>query len=121
MRSRIKEIRIESGLTQKVFAEKLKLSRNFISLIENGDRIPSDRTIRDICNLFHVEDNWLRYGKGPMKKPIDNELSAYASEIINGNDEFIKNFIKVYMELDSDGKATIQSFFNKMTEKTSNT
>lgn len=117
MKNRIRKIRNKSGLTQEMLAEKLKLSRNFISLIENGDRISSDRTVRDICNLFRIEEEWLRYGKDPMKKPIENELSAYVAEIIDGEDQFIKRFIKVYMELDSDSKTIIESFINKMAEK----
>lgn len=50
MRDRIIGIRKEHHLSQEAFAERLKLSRNFINQFENGNKNMSDRTIRDICN-----------------------------------------------------------------------
>ena len=49
MNDRIKQVRQSVGLTQMQFAERLGLSRNFIAMVETGGRVPSDRTISDIC------------------------------------------------------------------------
>lgn len=66
MNNRIKEIRKYMGETQEEFARKLGLSRNYIGLIEIGKRVPSDRTISDICRVYDVNENWLRTGEGEM-------------------------------------------------------
>ena len=67
--NRIKEIRQSKGLTQSQFSEIIGLSRNYIALIEIGERVPSDRTISDICREFNVSEEWLRTGEGEMFKP----------------------------------------------------
>ena len=54
MIKRIIEIRKENGLSQEKFAEKLNLSRNFITQVETGKKNFSDRTIIDICESFFV-------------------------------------------------------------------
>ena len=58
-------------MTQAEFASKLNLSRNFICLVESGDREPSDRTISDICRVFKISEHWLRTGEGEMFRHRD--------------------------------------------------
>lgn len=61
---RIKEVRTSKGLTQEQFSGKIGLSRNYVARIEIGERLPSDRTIKDICREFGVDELWLRTGIG---------------------------------------------------------
>ena len=61
---RIKEVRKSKGLTQMQFSGKIGLSRNYVARIEIGERLPSDRTIKDICREFGVDELWLRTGIG---------------------------------------------------------
>lgn len=63
---RIRELRIELQLSQEDFAERLKLKRNTISLIENGKRNASNRTLKDICDAWSVSYDWLANGIGNM-------------------------------------------------------
>ncbi len=67
LNTRIKAVRKDSKLTQDAFAERLSLTRNYISLIEKGDRIPSNRTISNICREFGIREKRLRYNEGDMK------------------------------------------------------
>ena len=67
MQTRISEIRKKAKLSQSVFAERLNLTKNYISLVETGNRVPSDRTISDICREFRVNEKWLRTGEGAME------------------------------------------------------
>ena len=55
----------ESGLTKTAFAEKIKVTQQYVSNLCLGKKIPSDRTIADICREFDVNENWLRTGEGP--------------------------------------------------------
>jgi transcriptional regulator with XRE-family HTH domain len=70
---RIMQVRKQIPLNQDDFADALGLTKNFISLIETGKREPSDRTIRDICREFNVNEVWLRTGVGEMFIPKTRE------------------------------------------------
>ena len=64
LKDRIRQARTGAGLTQPELAEKIGLTKNFVSLIENGQRSPSDRTISDISRVCLVSEEWLRTGEG---------------------------------------------------------
>ena len=63
---RLKKVRIDQDLSQQKFADKIKLSANFINLIERGARNASDRTLNDVAAEFHVNLEWLKTGEGDM-------------------------------------------------------
>lgn len=69
MNERIKYVRQNAKLTQTEFADKIGLTKNFISLVENGNRDVSDRTIKDICRVFGCNEVWLRTGVGEPFAP----------------------------------------------------
>lgn len=89
MNNRIYEVRRKLGLTQDDFAKKLGLSRNFIYLIEKGEREPSTRTISDICREFRINEHWLRTGEGKMIVEVseDEELSDLFSRLLRDDDD----------------------------------
>ena len=100
---RIKQIRNSKKLTQDDFAEVIGLTKNFISLIETGNRTPSDRTISDICRVFHVNEAWLRTGDGEMFKPVnrDAELAAFLGDIMKDeDDDYRRRLLSVLQRLD---------------------
>ena len=53
--------------TKTDFAKAINISQPFLSQICSGARIPSDRTISDICREFRVNETWLRTGEGKMR------------------------------------------------------
>ena len=117
MNERIRILRKSLDMTQEEFSSKIGLSRNFIAQIETGAKIPSDRTIKDICREFNINEDWLRYGTEPMKVPQTDKLSTYLAQISMGNDDFIKDLIEVYMELDQTSKEALKEIANRMVEK----
>lgn len=103
----------ESGKTKTAFAESLKVSQQYISkLTKTGN--PSDILIENICQKYGYSEDWLRNGT-PPKRPLD-KLSTYLGQIDKGNDEFIKDLIVAYMELDPDSKKALQILTEKMYE-----
>ena len=96
MKNRVKIIRQENGLTQSQFAEKIGLSRNYVAMIEIGQRDPSDRTISDICRVFGISEDWLRYGLEPMKpqRTRSEEIASLVENALNGSSEFKKAVIQ---------------------------
>lgn len=104
MNSRIFQIRKFSGLNQSAFAEKLSLTKNYISLIENGNRIPSERTIVDICNKFGINRDWLESGKGEMHTPIsrDAAITDFMGDVMRGEDaDFRRRLVAVLSKLET--------------------
>ena len=84
MNTRIKEVRLAANLSQSAFGEALGLSQNYIWMIETGKREPSDRTIRDICREYDVNEDWLRTGEGEMKRQLDRneQISKFVGDVL---------------------------------------
>lgn len=87
MNSRVKQLRKkELKMTQKEFSSKIGLSENFIWQIEKGERLPSDRTISDICREFNVNESWLRNGEGEpfIQLTRDAQITKFVGEAMRG-------------------------------------
>lgn len=69
MNKRIYQVRKNAGINQQEFADRLGITKNYVSLIETGGRTPSDRTLMDICREFSVNESWIRTGAGEMYQP----------------------------------------------------
>ena len=93
MHNRISNVRKAKGLNQVKFAEELNLTRNFISLLETGAREPSERTIKDICSKFDVNEVWLRTGNGKMFMPKDREaeIAKLTVKLLTEESDSFKN------------------------------
>ena len=48
----LKELREKNNLTQKEVAEKLGINKNYISMIENGTRNPSDKMKNELAKIY---------------------------------------------------------------------
>ena len=104
MKERIAEVRKNAGLSQSEMADRLGLSRNFISLMENGNRVPSDRTVSDICREFSVNRVWLETGVGDPFQPKDKreELKAVFADVLSGRQSDKNAFIEAVAQLPDD-------------------
>ena len=97
MKERIAELRKSLNLTQDEFAKKLGLSRNYIWMIEKGERIPPDRTISDICRIFSINEDWLRYGLEPMRleRSKEEEIGEMVASALGGDANFTQAVVKM--------------------------
>lgn len=104
MKNRISEIRKQTGLTQEEFAKRINMSRNYIWMIEKGERIPADRTIGDICREFGVNRVWLETGVGDPFQPKDKreELKAVFADVLSGRTSEKNAFIEAMAQLPED-------------------
>lgn len=106
MNTRIKEVRKAAKLTQTAFGEKIGLTQNYIALIEGGQRDPGDRTIRDICREFGVNEMWLRTGNGEMYLPQDREaeMTGLVKSLMNDSPESFRSaLVTTLLRFDPDG------------------
>lgn len=64
--SRIKYLIKINNLTQKQFADSLKVTPAFISEIIKNKSKPNDSTLNLISILYNINFEWLKYGKGEI-------------------------------------------------------
>lgn len=63
IKSTIKKLRIEKGLTQDELAEKLNVTRQAVSNWENGKTQPDIETLTKLAEIFDVSAEKIIYGK----------------------------------------------------------
>lgn len=116
---RIKCVRTEKGYTQQKFADALGLKRNTVGGYEIGTVVPSERTILDICDKFHVNEDWLRYGEGEMflKRTREEEIAAFMGSVLDGPNNFRKRLISVLANLDEDDWELLEEMALKLAEE----
>lgn len=118
MNIRIAEVRKAVNLTQEKFAAQLGLSRNFLWMIEKGDRVPSDRTIADICREFNVNENWLRTGEGEMFNPQDEKLAAFVGSLVADDSEpFKRRMVELLADLTPEEWKLLEKMAERLTKK----
>lgn len=116
MKDRILKIRKKAKLNQEDFAKRLNLTKNYISLIETGNRIPSDRTVSDICREFDINEQWLRTGDGEMSAPLnqDDRYSHNIGKLAMSDDETIIRWVNMIAETNPKVLKDIESFMKKL-------
>ena len=117
MKDNFKTLRKSMNLTQREFAEKLGLSQNFIAQIESGSKVPSDRTISDICRIFHVNEEWLRTGAGEMYDLPEDRTAAIVSDLLEEDspmNRLILNVLERYQMLDPVSQEVIDNFIDDL-------
>ena len=109
----------DSKLTKTAFSEKLNVSQAFISQLCSGAKMPSDRTIADICREFNISELWLRIGEGEphIQRDEDEEFLEVMEQIHMSDDELIKRIIKAYWFMEDEEKAAIRKLIDGFTKK----
>jgi transcriptional regulator with XRE-family HTH domain len=74
---RIRLLRTALGLTQREFADRLRLDKGTISNLETDKQRPSDQLLRLISLEFATSEEWLRTGEGDMFVSPDVILKKY--------------------------------------------
>lgn len=98
IRSLIKALKIK----QAEFAQRIGVSRPFVSELCSGAKNPSDRTIVDICREFGVNERWLRTGEGEMLMHLsrEEEIMRFAATVVRDpSSEFQRRFVSVLARL----------------------
>ena len=119
LKTRISALRKHIGLTQEEFATRLGLSRNYIWMVEKGDRIPSDRTIADICREFGVREEWLRTGEGEMLEEHSGQkkIAAFLGDLMReeADGDFRAQLIGVLADLTAEEWALLEQIARRIT------
>ena len=120
MKDRIKQIRKDKNLTQQEFADKLNIKRGTIANYELGRNEPIDAVITLICKEFGINEKWLRYGEGPMKRSVtrDEEIERFMNSVLSSEDDDIRRrFINVLRRLNENEWELLESMALKLADE----
>lgn len=117
MNERIKLLRKELNLSQELFAKQLGLSKNYISLLENGNRNLSEQSRKILCSLYNVNEEWLKTGTGEMFCQINknDEIAQLFGEVLKEDDgEFKRRLVNALAKLDDDGWNALETLIDSI-------
>lgn len=109
MNDRIKQIRESLGFSQEQFGESIGLTKSSISNIENRTRNVTEKHIKLICNVYNVNEKWLRFGSGEMFHQKSSDLLDQIAEYYK-LDDLDKRILFEYAQLDSNKRAVIKDY-----------
>ena len=94
---RFRVIFTESQLSQEKFAEKIKRSRGEIANIIYDKTVPKDNIIKAVCDVFGIQEDWLRYGLEPMRAEKSEEelIAEMVGSALSGSSRLKKAVIKM--------------------------
>ncbi len=107
---RIRNVRKELKMSQKEFADRMGVSQGTVSWSEQPDKNVPDSTIRSICTIFNVNEDYLLYDQLPIfVQPDVFSLDKFINE--RGGTDLEKEIIKTYFELDPEVRKAIFDHF----------
>ena len=92
MRTRIKEVRKLKGLTQVEFGKAVGVSGQYVTMLESGERSPSEALVQNICHEFNIRYDWLVNGEEPMMIPQD-KYDELIQTILHNKSEFMRSAV----------------------------
>ena len=87
----------ECSGNKSAFARQINITPAYAAQLYKMERVPSDRTISDICRIFDIQEDWLRYGLEPMRasKSREEEIAELVGSALTGSSDFKKAVIKM--------------------------
>lgn len=100
MLNRLKEIRKLLALTQVEMASSLNIKQSTYSMIEKGQRALTDRTIKTLCYVHNINENWLRTGEGPIftESLLDKEFYETFSKLSPESQDYMLDVLKTFLK-----------------------
>ena len=114
---RVKEIRKKLGFTLEKFGERLGVTKQTVSRIENGINNVTDQMTKSICREFGVDYIWLTTGEGEMFVETDDDFIERIDRIMAGKDEARKNLFKALLEASDDDIVAFQKIIDLFASK----
>lgn len=121
---RVKQIRKSKGMTLEKFGERVGVTKQTVSRIENGVNALTEQMLLSVCREFDVNEQWLRTGEGEIfkERSPSEEIGYYVEDLLeydgHGNPfyDMIVEMMKTYVELDEKSQAVIRSYFQSVSD-----
>lgn len=120
MADRISKVIRDKEKTKTAFSDRINVSQAFVSQMCSGLKVPSDRTIADICREYDVNEDWLRTGRGDpyIQLSRDEELAQFFGEVMKGEDpDFRRRLLSVMSRLTTDEWALLEQMAWKLVDE----
>jgi transcriptional regulator with XRE-family HTH domain len=87
----------ECSGNKSAFARRLNITPAYAAQLYKKERTPSDRTISDICRIFGISEDWLRYGLEPMRleRSKEEEIGEMVASALGGDASFTQAVVKM--------------------------
>ncbi len=84
---RVRNYRVSNKYTQADFAEKIDISINFLSEIENGKKGMSQETLYKLCEQFDLSADYILFGKN------DSDASGHSQALDHAELKTLTDFL----------------------------
>lgn len=113
---RLRQIRKHFNMQQSDFAKRLGLSQTGVSWLEREGNAVSEQTIRLLHLDFHVSEEWLRTGDGPMfSSEDDSPLEKLCREYAVSDCE--RKILELYFSFDPKRRKMVCDFVDDFFKK----
>lgn len=102
--SRIRQLRIEHGMTQTEFGKQFGIVKSTVSLYESGKSTPNDQIKSEICSFFNVSMDYL-LGRTNFPNDVNTD-----NKTTNQEENLIKSF-RNYQNNTLDALSFLNEFF----------
>lgn len=120
MKTRLKQVRKQLGLSQQDFGKALGVSNTAISKLENGENNVTDQMVKLICREFNVDYIWLTTGKGEMFASDEVEFARLVDRVMDSEDEFVRGFFKAFASLNVEQWDLLKDIASKISKNSIN-
>lgn len=105
---RLKELRIEKGMTQVQLAEVLGVSKGTIAMWETNKRQPNFETLHELSDIFDKRIDYILGYSNDASSPASTEeeieqMGVWAAE------ESFQETVTAFLQLDAYGKDAVES------------
>jgi len=114
LQKRLKTIRNSMNLTQRQFAALIGVSRDVVASWEIGRVQPTEAVLRLICRECAANYAWLKYGEGDMAQIRETADIEKLTQIMEGDNAFMKAFLRSLVELPREAWEQMESFMTNL-------
>lgn len=109
---RIRALRKSLKLNQTEFGQRIGLKSGAVSKMEQEGGTVIDQNIRLICQTFHVSEQWLRTGAGPMESDDVSTMLARLQEEMDLTDLEMR-LLQTYFSFSAEERQTFLTMAQK--------
>lgn len=117
---RFKEVRLSLKMKQGDFAREISTTQGHVSDIENKRKGVSDRLIAIISLKWDINEDWLRYGKYPMKKELTRSqvITNFATDLLKDEESsYRRRLIEALAALDAEDWKVLEKITTSLHKK----
>lgn len=117
---RVRKIRKSFNMTLEEFGNKVGVTKQTISRIENGINNLTEQMLKSICREFDINEEWLRTGAGDMTVSLtrSEEIAQFATDLFKGEkDSFKERLILALSKLDDSEWEVLEEIANNCVKK----